>query len=117
MTLIDRATRRHLLALLDHLPILDTAAGRALLLTDLPPGLISGVARSDVKTVDLANLVGACGAWVASDASQPPPLRTLVENALDLAAGTPVAAPLAALLTALPEEGVIGSLLSSPNTR
>lgn len=117
MALLDRATRRHLLALLDQLPILDSAGGRALLLADLPLGLISGVARSDVKAVDLANLVGACAAWAAADASLPHPVQTLVENALDLAAGTSVAAPLAALLAALPQEEAIGSLFLSPNAR
>src|SRR5689334_14941464 len=101
MNLLDRATRRHLLEILDGLPVLDTGAGRTLLLVDLPPGLAAQIARSDMKTVDLANIVNTCAGWATAEPGALHPLHLLVENALDLARETPARTDLEAVLAQL----------------
>jgi hypothetical protein len=103
MALLNRATRSQLMDALQAMSVLDSSAGRTLLLQDLPAGLRNTLARADAKIIDLANIVAACDQWDPDPSSgQEHPLRILIENARGLVAGTATAQNLQAILDALP---------------
>ena len=101
MGLLTRETRRRLMEALDAIPVLDSSAGRGLLLQDLPPRLTPMIARSEAKLLDLNAIVDACDHWEPIP-GVPHPLRLLIENARDLVTGSALATRLQALLDALP---------------
>ena len=103
MPLLIATMRRALLDLLNQLPILDTPAGRDLLLRDLPSELVTHIPRDTAKAVDLDAIVHAADAWWPSDGPLADyPLRRLVENAGNLADGSEMRPQLATFLAQLP---------------
>ena len=95
MGLLTRDTRRQLIEALTAIPVLDSSAGRGLLLHDLPPRLTPMIARSEAKLLDLNAIVDACDHWEPIP-GVPHPLRLLIENARDLVTGSAVATRLQA---------------------
>jgi hypothetical protein len=103
MGLLTRDTRRQLIEALTAVPVLDSSAGRGLLLHDLPPRLTVMLARSESKLLDLNAIVDGCDHWEPIS-GVPHPLRLLIENARDLVMGSAVAIRLQALLDTFPTE-------------
>lgn len=103
MALLTRETRRELIDALTALPVLDSSAGRTLLLHDLPPRLAVMMARSESKLLDLNAIVDGCDHWEPIP-GLPHPLRLLIENARDLVTGSALATRLQAILNTLPAE-------------
>ena len=101
--MLDRTARSRLLAILEGLAVLDTEAGRTLLLQDLPPNLVSTIPRDGTKRIDLVNILAAAERW------SPAALRTVIETARDLVAGSTHAPALQALLAARRPAGWRGS--------
>jgi hypothetical protein len=101
MALLTRETRRDLIEALTAMPVLDSSAGRTLLLHDLPPRLTVMLARSESKLLDLNAIVDGCDHWEPIP-GVPHPLRLLIENARDLVTGSALASRLQAILDALP---------------
>jgi hypothetical protein len=101
MGLLTRDTRRQLIEALTAIPVLDSSAGRGLLLHDLPPRLTVMLARSESKLLDLNAIVDGCDHWEPIPGVAHP-LRLLIENARDLVMGSAVATRLQAMLDALP---------------
>src|SRR5947208_1502975 len=103
MPLLVATTRRELLDLLNRLPILDTPAGRDMLLRDLPADLVSHMKRDAAKAIDLDAIVYSADAWWPGDGQVAYyPLRRLVENASDLVKGSEDGQRLAVILAQLP---------------
>jgi hypothetical protein len=101
MGLLNRETRRQLLEVLAGMGVLDTSAGRTLLLQDLPPIMINMTPRAESKLLDLNAMLDNCEHWEPAEGT-PHPLRLLIENARDLVAGSGTATRLQAILNALP---------------
>ncbi len=97
MGLLNRETRRQLLETLAGMGVLDSSAGRTLLLQDLPWGLTNMIMRSESKLLDLNAILDSCEHWDPAEGA-PHPTRLLIENARDLVMGSGTAARLQALL-------------------
>jgi hypothetical protein len=103
MGLLTRETRRELIEALTAIPVLDSSAGRTLLLHDLPPRLTVMLARSESKLLDLNAIVDGCDHWEPIPGLLHP-LRLLIENARDLVTGSALATRLQAILDILPHQ-------------
>src|SRR4051794_17592483 len=96
MPALTRAQRPRLIEALGSITLFATLAGRNLLLADLPPDLIQGMARSDPPAVDLFNMIQAAETWGPLEDGTPA-LLLLIENALLQVQGSAAAATLQAI--------------------
>jgi|GEM_PF-5745713 len=79
--------RQKLLYVLGSIPVFDTPDGRQLLLKGMPASLVSQLARSSNKEVDLAKIVGGVEAWgTLSDGMLA--IELLIQNALVFSHGS-----------------------------
>jgi hypothetical protein len=92
-TTLDPQVERDLLQALAELPVVAAADGRMNLLAGLDNTFKLSIPRSPVPLTDLQNIVEAAAAYV-DPAQQRWGLAELLNNALDLAAGTQIAARL-----------------------
>src|SRR5690348_1443222 len=100
MSDLTPATRQQILTALAALPATDSAAGRDMLLRDLPPALRDGIRRDTAKATDLAAVVTACEAWPPPP-GQPSALTLLLDAAVATAAGSSTATTLYTLRAAI----------------
>ena len=68
MGVLNTATRRQLLNILESMSLFDSSAGRDTLLQDLPPKLRAHIVRTAAKSTDLAEIVYMCDTWPLSRA-------------------------------------------------
>src|SRR5690349_1582815 len=92
-TTLDPQVERDLLAALANLTVVTSADGRINLLAGLDNTFKLSIARSPIPLTDLQNIVEAAAAYV-DPAQKRWGLAELLNNAIDLAAGTQTAAQL-----------------------
>src|SRR4051812_10253882 len=94
MPLLAAKQRHSLKHLLAEASFFDREEARTLLLADLPPALVDGLARSATTAIDLAAIVEGCNNWDPPDADTPHPIRLLLASALEYTAGSHTAVEL-----------------------